>query len=425
MKYILLLIVSIYSLTSQASTCENSFKEPSRELVEKIQDPKQSLRGMDLREIDFSKLRVDLKYRNLKDAKLQGANLKGVDCTNANFEGVNLRGATLDKANFNGAKFNRDTILEDVSAVETHFSTTQMQGLKLKGNFTGAKFIKTDLSDSVLSGNFEKAIFTQANESFFTGPVKIKTNMNNVQLDGNFKKARFIGVIMRGARLKGDFQETIFKKGTDIREAKVRANLQGAEFDKVLASKADISKSNLEEAKISETSLQNSVMKETSFKEAKITESNLSGSMVNGTDFSGVKIKKSDLRFIENRRAHRYKNYSQTILPTKFVKASINQSNLGEMWLPKADFTEAQLFGTSIKKSMFEQAIFYRANLLHVDMRWTSFKKANTKEIVLSDVQKSTSMKIGHPPYQINMNMEFTTKNHNRGVKTSYIKRKK
>ncbi|HPQ69933.1 MAG TPA: tetratricopeptide repeat protein [bacterium] len=127
---------------------------------------------------------VDLAGANLSGANLTGADLTGANLTGADLSGANLKGATLDKAKLCGADLSRVRAVgsewKDVDARRANFTQTDFIGAKISDvSMTDAILTEADFSDGhFLQVDMSRADFSrgtmqnaEVNESTFAGLV--------------------------------------------------------------------------------------------------------------------------------------------------------------------------------------------------------------------------------------------------------------
>ena len=189
------------------------------------------LSGADLRTMRCAddNVRTDLTWLPLKGADFRGAHLVGVRF------GA-LPQVNIDKACFrnchlgNGYSFERST-LRDADAAGAYFGHCNITGADFsgsdltRGGFSsvsgdGARFVKTNLADAVLT-------HARLKQPDFTRATLARADLTASELsEANFTRADLRGAMLAGARLlQSDFS------GADLRDADLTgADLRGASF---------------------------------------------------------------------------------------------------------------------------------------------------------------------------------------------------
>ncbi|MFT5592961.1 MAG: hypothetical protein ACI8SR_001327 [Oceanicoccus sp.] len=145
---------------------------------------------------------VDMKMANLEGADLQGAdlqgvNLQGANLSKANLKGVNLKGANLFEANLNHTIFSmanlKDANLNSVSASYSNFDDVDFRNVKMRdsslfessfdnSNFKMAQLSFSDFRNSTcINANFEEADLTKSD---FRAANLSDSNLKNAKLEG-------------------------------------------------------------------------------------------------------------------------------------------------------------------------------------------------------------------------------------------------
>jgi len=179
---------------------------------------------------------LDLSGLNFKGAKLAKSNLYGADFTGANLRGTDMSGtrldrATLIRADFSGANLSqasilRPTIYTDLTenlADAPRFAGSNLTGIRVMANMSGADFHGADLTDANFTPREARA-----------GQGTITTLAKNLLKSCDFSKA-----ILRGANF--DHAVMTFSRFTG-------ADLTGANLSSADLSRADLTGANLTDA---------------------------------------------------------------------------------------------------------------------------------------------------------------------------------
>lgn len=112
-----------------------------------------NLKGLQLRGVNLSKANLsgaDLTGANLSDANLSEANLSGANLSEANLEYVHLRGANLSQVNFSQANL-VDANLKDTNLTQANLWGVKLRDTNLRGaNLTGAILLRGDVYETYL-----------------------------------------------------------------------------------------------------------------------------------------------------------------------------------------------------------------------------------------------------------------------------------
>ena len=168
-KLLLLICVtsSLFTLHSNTGWADSSYTGCSGKVDIKEQAQQEGMRGLDIRDWDFSETEFVLK--NLTGAKLIGAQLRGIDFSCAILNGAKLSGADMTNAKLvssylYGADLS-DAILINANLTNAMLWLTELQGANLTGaNLQGARLWGANFNSANLSyANLTDADFSRAN----------------------------------------------------------------------------------------------------------------------------------------------------------------------------------------------------------------------------------------------------------------------
>jgi uncharacterized protein YjbI with pentapeptide repeats len=213
-----------------------------------------SLRGADLRSVDFSKTYLensDLRGATFTGANFQEAYLYTTDARNSIFDKVNLTKAILQRTLFQNAKL-RNAKLDLALLYEANFEKADLTDASLRG---------ADLTDA----KFDEALLKRA-------------NFNEANLDGTFLT-------------QCDLSTCTFKNASMVNIKMVNSNLTGVNLSGRTLAGASFWRANLTNANLSDTDCQ---MVE--FAEAQLINANLSRSYFLTAEFREANLTNADLR---------------------------------------------------------------------------------------------------------------------------------
>jgi uncharacterized protein YjbI with pentapeptide repeats len=194
--------------------------------------------------IDIPDLRdAKLNRANLRDADLSGANLSGAKLRGANLFRANLRdadlsGANLFRANLGDAAF-ADSCLFGANLTEAYLFGANLSGANLRGanlsgaNLRGANVTKADFTEAILvdadlsQANLSQANLSEANLSgaHLTGANLVETNLTGADLTS----CRIYGVSAWRLKLERAKQQNLVITSQDEPEITVD-NVEVAQF---------------------------------------------------------------------------------------------------------------------------------------------------------------------------------------------------
>ena len=234
---------------------------------------------------NHSVFRPDFRKEFLREANLQGANLRGADLGEANLEGANLENANLQQANLDGAILIEANLkrvdlrgaylfefdLEKTNLQEANLARVVLQAANLRdANLKGANLQGTNLRGADLQrANLEEAYLEKA-------------ALNWSQLQG----ANLFGADLQRADLVGahleetNLQKAIFQK----------ADLQGANLYSANCREVNFMGSNLYSANCREANLMGSNFQQANLIDAEFTGANFTGTILWETQRAGWKI---------------------------------------------------------------------------------------------------------------------------------------
>jgi len=160
-----------------------------------IVSSKETLRGINLDEIDLSGSDTDLSHANLLAAKLRKARLRKTNLSHADLRKTDLREASLREADLSAANL-READLSGADLRKAKLSGADLRGVNLfYADLTGANLSEALLMGVTLSGaDFRKANFFHADLT--------KAVLGGARLDGaDLSRTRLLGSDLRYANL--------------------------------------------------------------------------------------------------------------------------------------------------------------------------------------------------------------------------------
>ena len=219
---------------------------------------------------NHSVFRPDFRKEFLREANLQGANLRGADLGEANLEGANLENANLQQANLDGA------IL-----IEANLKRVDLRG---------AYLFEFDLEKTNLQeANLARVVLQAANlrDANLKGANLQGTNLRGADLQrANLEEAYLEKAALNWSQLQG---ANLF--GADLQRADlVGAHLEETNLQKAIFQKADLQGANLYSANCREANLMGSNFQQANLIDAEFTGANFTGTILWETQRAGWKI---------------------------------------------------------------------------------------------------------------------------------------
>ncbi len=155
---------------------------------------------------------ADLKEARLEKADLSRAHLQKADLREAQLQGANLNGAYLTKADLSRTQL-RGGYLNGAYLTKADLSRTQLQG----ANLNGAYLPEADLREAQLQG-------ANLNLAQLQGAMLSKANLQGVQSD-EYNSLPFLQLINKSIGKESDLSNIIFAKG--LYEGIVKISIEG------------------------------------------------------------------------------------------------------------------------------------------------------------------------------------------------------
>jgi len=254
------------------------------------------LSGKSLSGIDFDG--INLMYADLSKTDMSKAILGDVNLYKANLSGANLSGADISKVKLGGADLSYSNF-EDVNLMGMNLTRVNLSGVDLsEKDLTGANFIGTDFSFADLTrtklvetnlahANFEGTIFMQTD---LKGALLFFANLSGVNLEGadlsyaDLTQAKLVNVNLSGANLSGTILTQVDLTNVDLREADLSNSvIIGAIMDNVILVNADLTKANLQGTILNNADLSGANLSFANLSHTHLNGANLSGANLNGT----------------------------------------------------------------------------------------------------------------------------------------------
>ncbi len=164
-------------------------------------------------------------------------------------------------------------------------TSTCLVGVKISGNFMGARFTGSNLSGTTFGSAISGAIFRNCDLS---GSVFVETKLVNVDYDNaNLKGAIFSGDVFDRVSLSGANLSGVHLGDVDM----TRSVLWGADLSRVDMDGINLKGSNLTEANLSGASLRHAVIKNSTFEGADLTNADISSAKILDSEFVGSQFR--------------------------------------------------------------------------------------------------------------------------------------
>ncbi|PYE13163.1 pentapeptide repeat-containing protein [Paraburkholderia silvatlantica] len=349
------------------------------------------LSGADMKECDLSGAdlsrvagwdKADFSYATLREAKLDGRSLAGVNWSNADFSGskwsdstsaqeAELHGARFDQSDLSGVNF-RKALLSGVSFKGARLDHADFSDADLSGaDFTGASLVKTNLSGANLQGtHFDHTDLGQTD--FGTQPRFTRASSN---------RTTFVQSTVPFAVLARNWS---YLDLTDARILDIPRDLSGLMADGVLLPRGlDLSGRNLTQASFTGARMYEIKLQKATLRSANLRHALLRGARLNYADLTLANLDSAFL-IAEDRAALLSES------PTKFEAAIVANAYMFNTTLDAAhcdgvDFSGA-LFVTadSIDPSR-------RASAIGASMNFAKFNGASVVLAAFNGAQLSAA----------------------------------
>jgi uncharacterized protein YjbI with pentapeptide repeats len=215
------------------------------------------LERADLRGVDLSKTaldgadfrRADLEGANLEGAKLKKANLRNANLREAYLVGADLRDANLDKADLEGANLERANLTGANLGRANLEGATLTSAILVKATLKNAQLDSADLGKADLSG----ATLSHADlvEAYLGGANLKGAKLEGANLTGaKLEEAVLSGAFLEDAQLVRAFAPGVKLNGADARRATFEeATLNGADMSDIDARHATFARAKIEKTK--------------------------------------------------------------------------------------------------------------------------------------------------------------------------------
>ena len=321
----------------------------------------------------------DLSYFIFKGANLEGANfenaiLKGADLSGANLSGANLSGVILGSASWGGGPcMNNEKHCISYSKQQTgaNLSNADLTNVILKGadlfnvNLDGANLTNVDFSEAYLT-NVDLSGMNLSNAKFIKSKL-YKTDLRGTDLtNSDFSGAYMNEVSLTNSNLKNaNLQNTVGWDGCNnpCNMILTNANLSGVDLAHITQTKA-----------IFDVYLRGANLSNANLSGVDFSDKDLSGVDFTNANIIDMNLRDSDLsNVIIDRKITSNSMFSETSLQ-KFTNQGLDFTiiNQDDFKFNKKDlsfsiFTEMDLSGKDLSKSIFKNAFFLNANLKNVN----------------------------------------------------------
>jgi uncharacterized protein YjbI with pentapeptide repeats len=235
-------------------------------------------RGRDLRCARLAG--ADLSHSEFISADLSGASLKAAHLEGSTFSGANLSWTNLDGSRLHGSWFGPYPLADGTTILAARMSHTYLR----KAQLQGANLAEVDFKESALDGALLGA-----------------ANLSNAKLS----KATMFGAMLAGADLTKARMQALSLRAVDLRGATlVEAELQRAEFDEANLNGANLAKAHLAGASLSYAQLQGANLSSAEFQGARLGGAKLMGAMLEYARLETADLSSADLRGVAAERAN-------------------------------------------------------------------------------------------------------------------------
>lgn len=335
---------------------------------------------------------------DLSNANLRHTNCKGADFRGSYVAGADFTGADLSRADLREGKIMRrsdDGSLEDRERTNGEGATTIFIGARLEGaNMSGIQASNADLRDANMRGVIlGKADLSNANLSGanMTDADLTGSNLSNVKLKGAILTGSATRMIDQdflreaGAILddfSGDTLERMNKTLPELLDAHKKWVSSAGKKGKPL----DLSGFDLRDViDLNRYSLTAIKAVDTNFMSQNLSNANMQSSIFDGSDFRDCIIGESDLRGSSFKHANfvRANLDGATLCPLEFKKNAPGET-LRRTNLSGADLRYASLVGTDLRDSILMGVDLSNAILTDCDLRRADLTGANLDGAVMT-----------------------------------------
>lgn len=304
------------------------------------------LAGADLRRVDFA--RSDLSGADLTGARLDGATFNRTPLVSAVFDGAQLQDSSFVTNPPADKKF-PPTLLTGASLVKAQLQRANLEGVNLeRADLYGAQLQEANLKEAKLSGAY-------LINATLDGADLTRTTLREAQLRGAAfrpaasEDADLLGADLEGASLRGAMLDGVNLDGANLKDAK----LQGASLKRAKLRGASFLTAHLQGANLTEAELQGA-----SFRGASLVGSNLHDANLRGSSFDYASLQGSDLG-----GAH--------LDAASFLRAKLQGADLSYALLPGASLVETRLQGAAftagLADAIIARALLWRTSLENSD----------------------------------------------------------
>lgn len=324
-----------------------SFSMTRSELTDLIREKKrqdESLRNLDLSHMDLS----GMEFSGLD---IQNVDFSNSNLTNSKFEKMKIEGGIFTKANIDGSLF------QFVEVVECKFFNTSATGVRFlvsgieESSFKNMSFIKSKLQSGVISrSTFDNVEFknTEFEELGIENITLNKVDFNtlsiiHVEMENVFSEELTIenSTFLESYIKNSNLTLPIFTH-TKFLDSEIRHSVfQHLVIDHSDFSHSDIFASNLEGASIDQSIFEKSKFLFSDFESTVIKNSRLDYAQFDHADLSHSRVSESSMK-------------GGNFYDASMYKAKFRDVDLSEAIFKNTDMREADLTGSSIKKTIFK-----------------------------------------------------------------------
>lgn len=334
-------------------------------------------------DIEASGKRVDLRGLNLSDTDLRGRNLRVAKLTGADLSNSNLHSENL-----------ADMDLSDVKLVKADLSNA---------NLANSRFFRADMSDVIL----RDADLTGANLSH---AVLEKADLRRVKIDGSdFRFANLAGIDMSNSQ--GDdrpiqsidepelseLREEIIDSEVNLSHAILRqANMRRVWLEVWNLASADMAEANLAGSRIEGVNLSGAYLRSADFTHCDIFSGDFTGAKMQDVIFEGASAAEAKFTNAEMTDANlegfycvgydahdKFADWNNVDLSranlcdANLTDNSLRNANLTGATLINIDLERSDLTNSNLTRAVFRNANLVGANLSNTDLNETDFTGAD------------------------------------------------